>query len=145
LEYENMHVESAIKANALGVEMTRKVKRLGCSAIKDVLENHKLNIVDENTILEISTFEARGQSYEASNGNHDDLMMNLVMFGFFISTQYFNDMTNIDLKKMLFDQKMRDIDNDIVPFGFIDDGTDYIAQIESPRRSEWAIDYDPNL
>ena len=145
LEYENMHVESAIKANALGVEMTRKVKRLGCSAIKDVLENHKLSIVDENTILEISTFEARGQSYEASNGNHDDLMMNLVMFGFFISTQYFNDMTNIDLKKMLFDQKMRDIDNDIVPFGFIDDGTDYIAQIESPRRSEWAIDYDPNL
>ena len=145
LEYENMHVESAIKANALGVEMTRKVKRLGCSAIKDVLENHKLSIVDENTILEISTFEARGQSYEASNGNHDDLMMNLVMFGFFISTQYFNDMTNIDLKKMLFDQKMRDIDNDIVPFGFIDDGTDYIAQIESPRGREWAIDYDPNL
>jgi len=145
LEYENMHVESAIKANALGVEMTRKVKRLGCSAIKDVLENHKLSIVDENTILEISTFEARGQSYEASNGNHDDLMMNLVMFGFFISTQYFNDMTNIDLKKMLFDQKMRDIDNDIVPFGFIDDGTDYIAQIESPRGNEWAIDYDPNL
>ena len=145
LEYENMHVESAIKANALGVEMTRKVKRLGCSAIKDVLENHKLSIVDENTILEISTFEAHGQSYEASNGNHDDLMMNLVMFGFFISTQYFNDMTNIDLKKMLFDQKMRDIDNDIVPFGFIDDGTDYIAQIESPRGSEWAIDYDPNL
>ena len=40
---------------------------------------------------------------------------------------------------------MRDIDNDIVPFGFIDDGTDYIAQIESPRGSEWAIDYDPNL
>ena len=48
-----MHVESAIKANALGVEMTRKVKRLGCSAIKDVLENNKLSIVDENTILEI--------------------------------------------------------------------------------------------
>jgi hypothetical protein len=55
LEYENMHVESTVKANALGVEMTRKVKRLGCSAIKDILENSKLDIVDENTILEIST------------------------------------------------------------------------------------------
>ena len=145
LEYENMHVESAIKANALGVEMTRKVKRLGCSAIKDVLENHKLKIVDEDTILEISTFEARGHSYEASNGNHDDLMMNLVMFGFFVSTQYFNDMTNIDLKKMLFDQRMQEIDNDLVPFGFIDDGSDHIAQIETPRGTEWAVDYDPNL
>ena len=129
LEYENMHVESAIKANALGIEINRKTKRLGCSAIKDILENHKLNIVDEQTILEISTFEARGQSYEASDGNHDDLMMNLVMFGYFVSTQYFADMTDINLKDMLFKQRMKEIDDDMVPFGFIDDGTDAINQI----------------
>ena len=146
LEYENVHVESAVKANSIGVEMTRKVKRLGCSAIKDILENNKLDIVDENTILEISTFEARGQSYEASNGNHDDLMMNLVMFGYFVSTQYFADMTNIDIKKMLFDQKMREIEDDIVPFGFIDDGSEYIANIETNGfDNEWGIQYDPNL
>jgi len=145
LEYENVHVESAVKANAIGVEMTRKVKRLGCSAIKDILENNKLNIVDENTILEISTFEARGQSYEASDGNHDDLMMNLVMFGYFVSTQYFADMTDINLKQMLFDQKMREIEDDIVPFGFIDDGSQHIATIERPGAGDWAIEYDPNL
>src|SRR5210317_1350106 len=98
LEYENMHVESAIKANALGIEINRKTKRLGCSAIKDLLEENRINIVDEQTILEISTFEARGQSYEASDGNHDDLMMNLVLFGYFASTQFFADMTDIDLK-----------------------------------------------
>jgi len=145
LEYENVHVESAIKANAIGVEMTRKTKRLGCSAIKDILENNKLSIVDEATILEISTFEAKGQSYEASDGNHDDLMMNLVMFGYFVSTQYFADMTNIDLKKMLFDQKMREIEDDIVPFGFIDDGSEHIQQLETPGASDWAVTYDPNL
>ena len=145
LEYENMHVESTVKANALGVEMTRKVKRLGCSAIKDILENGKLDIVDENTILEISTFEAKGQSYEASDGNHDDLMMNLVMFGYFVSTQYFADMTDIDLKKMLFDQRMKQIEDDVVPFGFIDDGSDHIAQIEAPGATDWAVTYDPNL
>ena len=145
LEYENMHVESAIKANALGVEMTRKVKRLGCSAIKDILENNKLDIVDENTILEISTFEARGQSYEASDGNHDDLMMNLVMFGYFVSTQYFADMTDINIKQMLFDQRMREIEDDIVPFGFIDDGSDHISTIERPGAEDWAVEYDPNL
>jgi len=145
LEYENMHVESTVKANALGVEMTRKVKRLGCSAIKDILENSKLDIVDENTILEISTFEARGQSYEASDGNHDDLMMNLVMFGYFVSTQYFSDMTNIDLKQMLFDQRMKEIEEDIVPFGFIDDGSQHIATIERPGATDWAVEYDPNL
>ena len=56
LEYENMFLESAIKSDAIGVTMTRKVKRIGCSSIKDILENNKLSIVDEETILEISTF-----------------------------------------------------------------------------------------
>lgn len=144
LEYENMHVESAIKANALGVEMTRKVKRLGCSAFKDVLENKKLDIVDDDTIIEISTFVAKGQSYEASTGNHDDLVMNFVMFGYFVSTQYFSDMTDINLKEMMFKQKMREIEDDLPPFGFIDDGlSDY-----NPKEEEglpWAIEYSPDI
>ena len=144
LEYENVHVESAVKSDGIGIEITRKSKRLGCSAFKDLLETGKLKIVDENTIMEISTFESRGQSYEASNGNHDDIVMNLVMFGYFVSTQYFSDMTNIDLKKMLFDQKMREIEDDVVPFGFIDDGSAQIAEIEREDHP-WAIEYDPNL
>ena len=138
LEYENVHVESSVKANAIGIEITRKSKRLGCSAIKDILETNKLNIVDEQTILEISTFEARGQSYEASEGNHDDLMMNLVMFGYFVSTQFFADMTDIDLKQMLFDQRMKEIEDDMVPFGFIDDGTEAIQAIEN-QDDPWKI------
>ena len=138
LEYENMHVESAIKANALGIEITRKTKRLGCSAIKDILENGKLKIVDEQTILEISTFEARGQSYEATEGNHDDLMMNLVMFGYFVSTQYFADMTDINLKEMIFKQRMQEIEDNVVPFGIIDDGRQYSQQIEN-TEDPWRI------
>ena len=133
-----MHVESAIKANALGIEMTRKTKRLGCSAIKDILENNKIQIVDEQTILEISTFEARGQSYEATDGNHDDLMMNLVMFGYFVSTQYFADMTDINLKEMIFKQRMQEIEDNVVPFGIIDDGRQYSQQIEN-TEDPWKI------
>ena len=144
LEYENIHLESSVKASGIGIEITRKSKRLGCSAIKDILENGKLNIVDEQTILEISTFEARGQSYEASDGNHDDLMMNLVMFGYFASTQYFGDMTDIDLKQMLFDQRMKEIEDDVVPFGFIDDASEHIAQIEH-EESPWAVEYARDL
>ena len=138
LEYENMHVESSVKANALGVEINRKTKRLGCSAIKDILETNKLTIVDEQTILEISTFEAKGQSYEATEGNHDDLMMNLVMFGYFVSTQYFADLTDINLKQMLFNQRMKEIEDDIVPFGFIDDGKEYSEVVEN-QDDPWRI------
>ena len=141
LEYENMHVESSVKANAIGIEINRKTKRLGCSAIKDILETNRLTINDDNTILEISTFEAKGQSYEASEGNHDDLMMNLVLFGYFVSTQYFSDMTDINLKQMMFEQKMKEIENDVVPFGFIDDGSAAIQQIEN-QEDPWRVKVD---
>jgi len=140
LEYENLHLESTVKADRIGIEITRKTKRLGCSSIKDILENNKLDIVDEETILEISTFVAKGQSYEASDGNHDDLMMNLVMFGYFSSTQYFGDMTDINLKDMLFNQRMKEIEDDVVPFGFIDDASEHIEKLEKEDHP-WAIEY----
>ena len=137
LEYENIHMESAIKSDRIGIEMNRKVKRLGCSAIKDILETTKLDIVDENTILEISTFVSRGQSYEASDGNHDDLMMNLVMFGYFVSSQFFADMTDINLKEVMFAKKMKEIDDDVPPVGFIDDGLDYVDQQDNQSNQGW--------
>ena len=141
LEYDNVHMESAVKADRIGIEMNRKVKRLGCSAIKDILEEKKLDILDEQTIMEISTFVSKGQSYEASDGNHDDLMMNLVMFGFFVSTQYFSDMTDINLKQMMFEKKMQEIEDDVPPVGFIDDGVaayeEHEAQQEAIKNVGW--------
>jgi hypothetical protein len=136
LEYENMFLESAIKSDAIGVTMTRKVKRIGCSSIKDILENNKLQVVDEETILEISTFVSKGVSYEASDGNHDDLMMNLVMFGYFVSTQSFGDNFDMNIKNLLFEERMAQIEEDLPPFGIIDDGRD---QVETPSTdgAEW--------
>ena len=150
LEYENVHVESAIKANAVGIEINRKSKRLGCSALKDLMENNKIKVVDEQTILEISTFEAKGQTFEASTGNHDDLVMNLVLFGYFVSSAYFANLTDINIKDMIFKQKLKAIEEDIVPFGFIDDGSEQIEKLqneesEDPMRRQWQISYDREL
>ena len=135
LEYENLFIESTVKSNRLGIEMNRKVKRIGCSGIKDLLEELKLEIVDENTILECSTFVAKGSSFEASDGNHDDLMMNLVMFGYFATGNYFQQLTDVDIKSMLFDQQMKQIEDNVLPFGFIDDGV--AAVEEQDARDEW--------
>lgn len=142
LEYENLHVESAVKANALGIEMNKKVKRIGCSNIKDLLEERKLEIVDQQTILEISTFVAKGMSYEASDGNHDDLMMNLVMFGYYANSTYFSELTNINLKDMMFNQRMKEIEEDVLPFGFIEDGRDSLP-IEQSKDDPWLIEEPP--
>jgi hypothetical protein len=135
LEYENMFIESAVKSNRLGVEITRKTKRMGCSGIKDLLEEKKLELVDQNTILECSTFISKGQSYEASDGNHDDLMMNLVMFGYFATGNYFSQLTDVNIKTMMFEQQMKAIEEDVLPFGFIDDGIDAAEQEE--QQDAW--------
>ena len=55
-------------------------------------------------------------------------MMNLVLFGYFVSTQFFADMTDINLKEMMFAQKMKEIEEDVPVFGVIDDGSDYIRE-----------------
>ena len=140
LEYENIHAESAIRMDKIGVEITRKTKRMGCSAIKDLLENNKLTIVDENTIFEESTFVSRCQSYEASDGKNEDLIMNLVLFGYFVTSKYFGDMTDINLKEMIFKQKMKEIEDDIVPFGHIDDGSQFVE--EEVKKPDWVVEFD---
>ena len=128
LEYPNLHMESGLKSTGIGQEMTRRTKRMGCSGFKDLMDEGKLNIVDEETIMEISTFEVKGQSYEATDGNHDDLVMNLVMFGYFISTPFFQEMTDINVRQMMFKQRMKEIEDDVPPFGFVnEDENDHIT------------------
>jgi hypothetical protein len=122
IEYENTHVESMIKAGAIGMTMNRKVKRIGCSNLKDLIEEKRLEIVDLNTISECSTFEARGNSFEASDGNHDDLVMNLVMFAWYVGSEAFINQTDVNLKQLLYEEKMKQIEDEVVPMGIIDDG-----------------------
>lgn len=142
-EYENMFVESSLKANALGATMTKKVKRIGCSNIKDLVEQKKLDIVDGETIIEMSTFVAKGTSYEASDNNHDDLMMNLVMFGWFAATDMFMNLTDINFKQMLYADRMQAIEDDMVPFGIIDDG--YESQTEVDSTGQVWEEYDTGM
>ena len=104
-----------------------KKSRLGLKSVKDLL--------------------GKGQTYEASTGNHDDLVMNLVLFGYFVSSAYFANLTDINIKDMIFNQKLKAIEEDIVPFGFIDDGSEQIKkiEIEDDPRQQWQIEYDRDL
>ena len=120
LEYENMFVESSIKANALGVTMSRRVKRIGCSGIKDLIEQGKLKIQDSQTIVEMSTFVSKGNSFMAIAPNHDDLMMNLVLFAWFTTTDIFESLTNINMKDLLYKERLKEIQDDMLPFGFVE-------------------------
>ena len=106
----------------LGVRTTKAVKRFGCSIIKSMVEEDKILIEDFDTIEEMVSFVAKANSYEAEKGHHDDLMMTLVLFGWLTTQSYFKDLTNFDLRKNLFQEKIQKLEDELTPFGFIDDG-----------------------
>jgi len=116
LEYENTFVESTVKSGGIGVTMTKRVKRTGCSNLKDLIEARKLEILDLHTIQELTTFESNGESYAAADGCHDDLAMNLVLFAWFLSTP-FAELGDNAFKEMLFAEKLKAMEDDMVPPG----------------------------
>jgi len=122
MEYDNTFIESFVKSKDVGINMTHKVKRIGCSNIKDIVEQGTLTLYDSETIRELTTFIAKGASYEAGKSHHDDLVMNLVMFGYFITLPFFSEVFDINMKKLIYDEKLLEIERDLIPFGFVDDG-----------------------
>ena len=70
-------VQGYEKAEDIGVTMNRKIKRIGCSTLKELLEENRLTLIDRTTITELMTFVNKGTSYEADKGYHDDMVMNV--------------------------------------------------------------------
>jgi hypothetical protein len=127
LEYEEVLFiappsRGATKKSEIGVRTTKSVKALGCSTLDDMIRGDKLIVQDEDTILELSGFVKKGYSYEADVGYTDDLVMGLVLFAWLTTQPIFRDMTDQDIRKRLFERQMIEIEEDLVPFGFIDDG-----------------------
>ena len=106
----------------LGVITDKKVKRIGCSNFKSLVEEKKLIINDADTISEISTFIEKKNSYSADEGYHDDLVMPLVLFSWLTTNSYFKELTNINIRKELYEARIKMIEEEVTPFGFINNG-----------------------
>ena len=147
LEYENLFTTAAMgragqrvgvwggKNSQLGVRTTKQVKRIGCSTLKDLIEDQKIIIEDYDTIEELSNFISKRESYEAEEGHHDDLVMCLVLFGWLIRQEYFKDLTNSDIRQKYLADREEIMDDEMLPFGFFDDG------IEDERLSVEKVDH----
>jgi len=98
-----------------GIRTTKSVKRLGCSLMKNLIEGQKLIIQDFDTISELSTFVAKGTSYESEEGSHDDLVMTLVLFSWMTNQQFFADLTNTDVRAKLHEEQMKQIEEEQLP------------------------------
>ena len=130
----------------LGVITDKKVKRIGCSNFKSMVEEKKLIINDADTISEISTFIEKRNSYSADEGYHDDLVMPLVLFSWLTTNSYFKELTNINIRKELYETRIKMIEEEITPFGFINNGEEenqlvdvsgQVWQVENYHKSDF--------
>lgn len=135
LEYENIFsttnmgrggqkLSSGFKKNSkLGVKTTNQIKSIGCSNLKSLIENDKILIQDFDVISELTSFVATNSTFAAEPGCHDDLAMTLVLFSWLSSQALFKEITDTDARKRLYEEKVKNIEEQILPFGIIDDGS----------------------
>ena len=148
LEYENL-LMAAMRGRAgqqlgqgfsgkktqLGVKMSTAVKQVGCSNLKALIEDDKLLVTDYDTISELTTFIQKGNSFQAEDGCHDDLAMCLVIFAWMAMQEYFKEMHDNDVRARIYADQRDAIEQDMAPFGFINDGLedDVIVDAQGER------------
>ncbi len=128
------------RGSGFGVRMTKQIKKIGCSNIKTLIESDKIIINDFNIIEEMSTFIKKGQSWMAEEGCTDDLMMCLVVFGWLSNQPFFKEMTDTNARQQLYEEQQNLIEQDMSPFGFVDDG---IPDHEKPEVDEYGTVWHP--
>ena len=106
----------------LGVKMSVTVKKIGCANLKAIIEEDKLLFNDFQIFQELTTFVQKKQAWEADEGYHDDLVMCMVLFAWLVMQDYFKEMTDQDIRRRIYDEQRNQIEQDMAPFGFIDDG-----------------------
>ena len=108
----------------LGIKMSKTVKKVGALNLKTLIEEDKLFFNDYEIISELTTFVAKHNSFEAEEGCNDDLAMCLVIYAWLVAQDYFKELTDQDVRKRIYQEQKNQIEQDMAPFGFINDGLD---------------------
>tara|TARA_B100000965_G_scaffold15412_1_gene11601 strand:+ start:2611 stop:4254 length:1644 start_codon:yes stop_codon:yes gene_type:complete len=108
----------------LGLKMSKTVKKVGSLNLKALVEENKLIFNDYEIISELTTFISKHNSFEAEEGCNDDLAMCLVLYAWLVAQDYFKELTDQDVRKRIYQEQKNQIEQDMAPFGFINDGLD---------------------
>jgi len=154
LEYENIMIITMrgragqqigggfAKNIQLGIRTSKQIKRIGCATLKDLIEQDQLIIPDYETIRELTTFALTNNTYQAEEGSHDDLAMCLVIFSWLVQQRYFKELTNMDIRKKMWEEQMETLEQDMLPFGIIDDGMEE-ETFKDDTGTVWTVDDEP--
>ena len=124
----------------LGVRTTKTVKRVGCSNLKQLLEDNKLIIEDYDCINELSTFIIKGSSFQADEGCNDDCVACLFLFGWASDQTYFKELTDNDIRMTMMKEQQDALEQDMAPFGFIITGLEEenIGEMVDEYGTKWS-------
>ena len=152
LEYENLLMASmrgragqiigqgfSGKKTQMGVKMSKTVKKVGSLNLKTLIEADKIIFKDYEIISELTTFIQKHNSFEAEEGCNDDLAMCLVIYAWLVQNDYFKELTDQDVRKRLYEEQKNQIEQDMAPFGFMDDGLGEDSFVDS-EGDRWHTD-----
>ena len=128
------------KKTQLGVKMSKTVKKVGALNLKTLIEEDKLLSCDYEIMSELTTFISKSNSFMAEEGCNDDLAMCLVIYAWLVQCDYFKELTDQDVRKRLYDEQKNQIEQDMAPFGFMDDGLDSGSVIDADGDKWFAAD-----
>jgi hypothetical protein len=123
----------------LGVRTTKTVKKVGCSNLKQLIEDDKLIIEDLDIISELSTFIVKGSSFEADEGCTDDLVACMFIFAWTTDQTYFKELTDMDVRQTMMKEQQYALEQDMAPFGFVVTGLEdeNIGEIVDEYGTRW--------
>ncbi len=124
----------------LGVRTTKAVKKIGCSNLKQLVEDNKIIIEDYDCINELSTFIVKGHSHEADDGCNDDLVACLFIFAWMTDQQYFKELTDNDIRRTMMREQQDSLEQDMAPFGFVVNGLEdeNIGEMVDEYGTRWS-------
>ena len=124
----------------LGVRTTKAVKSIGCSNLKQLVEDNKIIIEDFDTINELSTFIVKGSSFEADDGCNDDMVACLFIFAWCTDQTYFKELTNNDIREQMYRENQDQLEQDMAPFGFVVNGLEdeNIGEMVDEYGTRWS-------
>jgi|TARA_B110000967_G_scaffold31616_1_gene30002 hypothetical protein len=124
----------------LGVRTTKAVKKIGCSNLKQLVEDNKLIIEDYDCINELSTFIIKGSSFQADDGCNDDTVACLFLFSWASDQTYFKEITDNDIRRTMMSEQQDMLEQDMAPFGFVVNGLedDNIGEMVDEYGTRWS-------
>lgn len=139
LEYPNIINTRQGGKVRMGITTTAGNRLVACSRLKDMIEKGLLKIVDKNSIFELYNFVWTGKRYEADTGYHDDSVMGLALFSYYVNTPQFTMRYDMEMRAEFLKKAEEEMYENLTPLPLFNDWCDAHPQGLSDEDRDWLL------